>query len=754
MSETIVLEGLERSVDIRVDRWGVAHIEAETRNDLFFAQGYNAARDRLWQIDLWRKRGLGLLARDFGPAFVANDRAARLFLYRGDMAAEWAAYGPDSEAITTAFVAGINAYVRRTRQHPDLLPPEFAIAGTQPDLWAPADPVRIRSHGKLFNFDNEIRRADVAARFGLAVDAIRQAPKPDWTVIPTGIEGPIPPQVMETYRLGTELPVLGAGLTAAREDAALSSGSNNWAVAPGRSASGRPLFASDPHRAMALPSLRYLVHLKGPGVNVVGAGEPAVPGVSIGHNEAVAFGLTTFSVDQADLYVCQADPTDPKAYLFDGGSEPLTTIEETIDVAGGPPVPVQLAFTRHGPVLHREGDTLYAFRSVWSEPGTAPYMGSLRYLTATDRPQFEAAVAHWRAPPVNHICADTAGSIAWISAGLAPIRRNHDGLLPVPGDGRFEWQGFMSPDALPRIIDPEDGWLASSNQMNLPPDYDIDTWRVGFEWPDRVRYERIAEVLSTRPQHTLADMLDLQCDVLLRPATALTALLPAVRKAVPAEAADLLLSWDGRMEKRSAAATLFEVWFIHHLIPRLVERLAPGAYAAFEVQETVQVETEILVALLLAPDARLGAEPTAERDRLLAESLAAAWADVTDRFGPDPAEWIWGKLHTMTFRHPLAAQWDIGPVAKAGSGLTVASADYRRPGFGMTLGASFRMVVDVGAWDESMAINAPGQSGDPRSAHYADLATRWGDDRYFPLVFTSERVRMETSETIRLEPDT
>ncbi len=752
MIATVVIEGLERPVAIQVDRWGVAHIEAETRSDLFFAQGYNAARDRLWQIDLWRKRGLGLLARDFGAAFIDKDRAARLFLYRGDMAAEWAAYGPDSEAIATAFVAGINAYVGRTRQHPDLLPPEFAHAGTQPDLWAPADAVRIRSHGKLFNFDNEIRRADVAARFGLAVDALRQAPKPDWSVIPTGIEGPIPVQVMETYRAGTEPPVFGEDLAGARAEAGLSGGSNNWAVAPGRSASGRPLLASDPHRAMALPSLRYLVHLKAPGVNVIGAGEPAVPGVSIGHNEAVAFGLTTFSIDQADLIVCQADPTDPDAYLFDGGSEPLTVIEETIEVSGGPPVRVQLAFTRHGPVLHREGDRLYAFRSVWSEPGTAPYVGSLRYLAAASRSEFEAAVAHWRAPPVNHVCADIAGSIAWIAAGLAPVRKTHDGLLPVPGDGRFEWQGFMPPDALPRSVDPETGWVASSNQMNLPAGYAIDTWRVGFEWPDRVRYERIAEVLSARPKHTLADMLALQCDVLLPPATALTALLPAVLTAVPAAAADLLGAWDGRMEKASAAATLFEVWFIHHLIPRLVERLAPGAYAAFEVRETAQVETENLVALLLAPDSRLGAEPTAERDRLLAESLTAAWTDLTGRFGADPAAWTWGKLHTMTFRHPLASQWDVGPVAKAGSGLTVASADYTRPGFGMSLGASFRMVLDVGAWDDSMAINAPGQSGDPRSAHYADLATRWGDDRYFPLAFTPERVRMETVDTIRLEP--
>jgi penicillin amidase len=173
---------------------------------------------------------------------------------------------------------------------------------------------------------------------------------------------------------------------------------------------------------------------------------------------------------------------------------------------------------------------------------------------------------------------------------------------------------------------------------------------------------------------------------------------------------------------------------------------------AFDVRETVQVETENLLALLIAPDHRLGSDPVAARDRLLTETLSTAWQDVTDHFGSDPTGWTWGSLHTMTFRHALDSRWNIGPVAKAGSGLTVASADYRRPGFAMALGASFRMVLDVGDWDRSMAINAPGQSGDPRSPHYADLVARWGDDRYFPLVFSPERVRLETTNTIRLEP--
>ncbi|TIQ34760.1 MAG: penicillin acylase family protein, partial [Mesorhizobium sp.] len=317
---SIEVSGLNEPVEIAIDRWGLAHIRAHGLEDLFFAQGYNAARDRLWQIDLWRKRGLGLLAADFGPGFLEQDRASRLFMYRGDMAAEWAAYSPDANAICQAFVTGINAYVDRVKRGQERLPPEFGKLGTSPSRWKAEDVVRIRSHGIIRNGVSEIVRANVLARAGTRVDALRRylEPQVQPATDPNLALRAIPLAVINAFNLATASVTFSQErLTARLEMAALwnrvdtlgevvqaieSEGSNNWAVSRLRSATGRPIMAMDPHRPQAVPALRYMVHLSMPGFDAIGAGEPAVPGISLGHNGRSAFSLTIFPADQEDVY--------------------------------------------------------------------------------------------------------------------------------------------------------------------------------------------------------------------------------------------------------------------------------------------------------------------------------------------------------------------------------------------------------------------------------------------------------------------
>jgi penicillin amidase len=320
---TYRVDGLEQPAEIIVDYWGVPHIYADTHYDAFLVQGFNAARDRLWQIDLWRRRGLGLLSEVLGEAYVEQDRAARLFLYRGDMYAEWLAYGSDAKRIAEAFTAGINAYVSLVRSHPDLMPPEFALLGYEPALWAPEDVVRIRSNGLWRNVASEVRRARIACELGPEALPLVKMLEPAWqTVVPEGFEPcELPAAVLDNYFLatapvrftdmaGNDRTTASHGgrrqaLIAEARSRALASdlGSNNWAVAPGRTDTGRPILADDPHRGHAVPSLRYIAHLTAPGLDVIGAGEPALPGISIGHNERIAFGLTVFPIDQEDLYV-------------------------------------------------------------------------------------------------------------------------------------------------------------------------------------------------------------------------------------------------------------------------------------------------------------------------------------------------------------------------------------------------------------------------------------------------------------------
>jgi len=756
--------GLAAPAEIRIDRWGVPHIYARSARDAFFLQGYNAARDRLWQIDLWRKRGLGLLARDFGPDFAEQDRAARLFLYRGDMAAEWAAYGASAKSDTEAFVSGVNAYVDEILSGRRPLPREFRIAGTRPDRWAAEDVVRIRSHGLTRNAGMEATRAQILCKGGPGADRLFKKLEPDWnSKVPEGLDPcAIPANVLDDYNLATR----GVKFDAARRRLAAeasppdSQGSNNWTIAPSRTTTGRPILANDPHRDHGLPSLRYVVHLEAPGLSVIGAGEPALPGVSIGHNGTIAFGLTIFYADQEDLYVYETSPRDPGLYRYGDGWARMETVRERIEVRGQAPREVELRFTRHGPVIHADpaDRRAFALRSVWAEPGASAYFGSLGYMNARSWPEFKGALANWGTPSENQVYADVTGRIGWVAAGRVPARPNWDGLLPTPGDGRYEWRGFLSQDELPARVDPPEGFIGTANAMNLPADYPVAERKVGFEWSNPSRQRRIDEVLGGKARISLEDAMALQTDPTDITSRRLLKLLAPLRASDPltAKALDLLRGWDGAARVDSAAAAVFLTWTGKHLGPAVVGAAAPeGARALIGGGDLAAV-----MDLLEAPDAAFGPDPAGTRDALLVRSLEAAVAEVASRLGPDPSTWAWGRLHQAQFSHvlaPLAAEGEaaglsVGPAPMAGTSLSPLAATWRADDFRVTSGASFRMVLDVGDWDSSRFINTPGQSGDIDSPHARDLFETWAKGGYLPLVYSRGAVEAATERVLRLSP--
>lgn len=774
-TSTRPVTGLQAAAQIIVDHWGIPHIFAANTHDAFFLQGYNAARDRLWQIDLWRKRGLGLLAKDFGSSFLDQDRAARKFTYRGDLEKEWQAYGPDAKTYATAFVQGINAFVQETRDGTQPLPPEFRIAGNMPDTWSIDDVVRVRSHGLTRNVTSEVRRAQVACATGsVEADRLRLKLDPAWTTsTPVGLDPcTIPGDVLRDYDLATRNAVFTAPDKRAEAydpailfDKGASSvdaiGSNNWVVAGARTATGRPILANDPHREHSVPSLRYIVQLSAPGMNVIGAGEPALPGISIGHNERIAFGLTIFGTDQEDLYVYELNPANPDQYRYNGVWEDMRVIRELVEVKGQPPRELELRFTRHGPVLAADPakHLAFALRSVWFEPGTSAYFGSSDYMTAQDWPGFLAAMNRWGAPSENQVYADVDGNIGWVPAGMAPRRVNYDGLLPVPGDGRYEWQGFLPNDQLPRSYNPPAGYVATANQMNLPPDYPIAERRIGFDqWADPSRWQRIMEVLAAKPKLTLADAMDLQNDDTSMLGRRLAALVRPLQSddADTATGLHLLKTWDARSSRDSAAGAVFEVWVSKHLGPTLVAAGTPAAARTLVGNGGVTP----LFDLLEHPDASLGIDPEAARDAVLLRSIGSAVAEVRKALGDDQAGWTWGKLHHAQFDHVLApladpstrAQMRVGPLEIGGGSNIPHATSYRPSDFGLVAGASFRMVLDVGNWDASRTINTPGQSGDPFSPHYRDLAPLWATGQYVPLLFSRGAVENAASEVIELVP--
>ena len=336
---------------------------ANTMTTLSWRKDSTPRRDRLFQIDLWRRRGLGRLARSWDRRTWNTTKRHGCFFIAETWSKEWAAYGPDAQAIATAFVAGINAYVDWLGAHPDQMPLEFKLLGYGPSKWEAGDVVRIRSHGLTRNLTSEVARANTVCKTdsknGPKYDQIRFGLQPPWeTKVPEGLDPCLPKDVLRVFTLATEEVHVTKGRREARPQPSEqpspdnAEGSNNWVIAPSKSATGRPILANDPHRAYSTPSLRYIAHINAPGMSIIGAGEPALPGISIGHNGTIAFGLTIFNVDQEDLYVYDVNPSNAREYRYKGSWEPMRVVRETIDVKGAAPVPAELVFTRHGPVIY------------------------------------------------------------------------------------------------------------------------------------------------------------------------------------------------------------------------------------------------------------------------------------------------------------------------------------------------------------------------------------------------------------------
>jgi penicillin G amidase len=780
--ERLEIAGLDAPVEILRDRWGIAHIYAETERDLFFAQGFNVARDRLFQLELWRRQATGTLAEIQGRRALERDIGARLLRFRGDMDAELRHYHPRGPAIIGAFVDGINAWIALTEAQPDLLPAEFRMLGLRPGRWTEA--VVISRHNGLYrNVTQELSIARLVAAVGedQARELLDPGPgRPDLTLHPSIRPEAIPDgvlrrysaarsgvswhadDVLPQYRRGGEASAAVASPFVLAHAAALDlgdetwlHGSNNWVVAGTRTATRAPFMANDPHRAITVPSLRYWVHLNGPGWNVIGGGEPALPGVSIGHNGHGAWGLTIFSIDQEDLYVYDTNAADPGRYRYRGGWESMRVDYDTIRVRDEAPVVVPLRFTRHGPVLYEDSaaQRAYALRAAWLEVGGAPYLASLRMNQARTWEEFREACMWSYTPSENMIWADTSGVIGWQAVGIAPVRRGWSGLVPVPGDGSFEWDGYLDPRALPHAVNPTDGWFATANENNVPPGYPHALGVSG--WADPARYARIAEVLDGGRRFTLADMMALQHDELSLHARGLTALLSGIEPPADLHAAFALLrDWDHVLAAGSAAAALYREW--EPLVSRAVwQRSVPAAAQDLSFARPLHRAID----WLHAPDGRFGSDPVRARDALLIETLRGALAATRERFGPDPTAWRYGdaRMKHVRLRHALSAvvrpdiaeRLELGPLPRGGSGTTV---NMTGDGMNQTSGASFRIVANLADWDVSVGTNTPGQSGDPDSPHYADLFELWATGRYFAVLYSRDRIEAATSAITVLEP--
>ena len=771
----VQVSGLNEAVEILTDRWGISHIYARNQDDLFFAQGYNAARDRLFQLEIWRRRVTGTMAEIQGPKALDRDIGARLLQPRGDLRLDMYHYHPQGEQIITAFVNGINAYIAQTRQQPELLPVEFQLLGIQPQAWTP-DIVVSRLGGIFLNLQTELRLARLLPDLGpdTARELLNLHPGRPELSVAEGLDLAAIPADVDRYYTAARQRVEFApedivdpnaratpadhGQPAAPADRPTQTdneGSNNWVVAGSRTLSRQPFMVNDPHRAITAPSLRYWVHLVAPGWNVIGGGEPHLPGVSIGHNEYGAWGLTIFPTDTEDLYVYETNPDNPNQYRYLGEWQDMRVYTETIPVKGQEPVRVELRYTRHGPILKTDPDTrrAYGLRAAWREIGGAPYLASLRMDQAKSWEEFREACSYSRAPSENMVWADLEGNIGWQAVGIVPLRPNWNGLLPVPGDGRFEWDGYLPIEQLPHVFNPPQGFWATANQENLPADY---PYPISYFWIEPYRFARAQEVLASGRQFTTMDMMRLQNDELSIPARTLVPLLSGLHSDQPPvrQALETLRAWDYILAKDSVAAGIYAAWQ-ERLWKNFLDRSVPPALH----EHFPDIVLQPVINSLLAPDERYGDDPTAGRDQFVLTSLEQAVQSLTERFGPEPQAWAYGQAeyHHILMPHPLgkavnsdyAERFEIGPIARGGDNFTLNNTDNSAA---QETGASFRIIADLSDWDRSLGVNAPGQSGNPDDPHYRDLVSLWEAGKYFPVLYSRDKIEAATQRKTVLHP--
>ncbi|HEX6976518.1 MAG TPA: penicillin acylase family protein [Vicinamibacterales bacterium] len=711
---TVKVTGLAADVRVVRDTWGVPHIYAASADDLFFAQGYVMAQDRLWQMEMWRRAGEGRLAEVLGPSAVARDRQARLLKYRGGLDdRELTSYHPQARAIMTAFVNGVNAYIA---SHADNLPVEFVLTGIRPDPWT-IDTMLLRP-ATFADAAAELQLARSVAQLGAEEANRRRNPDPwDPLEVPKGLDvslitdeviaatrtAAIPkPEILPQYRATANV------VPGVIDDGSVKEpGSNNWVMSGAMTDTGKPIVANDPHREVTNPSLRYIVHLNAPGWNVVGSGEPPFVGVAIGHNERIAWGLTIVGTDQQDVYVEELNPADHTQVKGQSGWEPLRAIRETIAVKGGTAETATITVSRHGPVFYvdEKNHRAYAVRSALLEPGTAPYLAGLRLSQVKDCREFLDVAMYWKYPTENLICGDVDGNIAWQASALTPRRKGWTGRLPVPGTGEYEWDGFRTD--LPRELNPARGFIATANHNIQPKDYAPP---IMFKTAD-TRYERITRLLQMiQPgrKYTMADHQRMQHDAFSLRAAADAPLFTGWTAADPGvEAARAeIAAWDHVYARDSRAAAIYETW-----------RTAGDANGRGR-----------------------GAAPAAAPSRQDVEArLARALETLAASQGSDRASWRWGRLHTRAFPHPFVKAFDLPAVERAGGAGTVA-AD----------GATYREILDVSNWDRSLTVNVPGQSGQPGSPYYGNLLTEWAENRYFPMVYSKSAVDRAAAHTLVL----
>ena len=755
------VEGLSKTVEVLRDAYGIPHIFAQDAGDAMFTLGYVHAQDRLWQMEINRRVGAGRLSEVVGPAGLETDRFLRTLGVRRAAVATLAQVSPETRATLERYAAGVNAFL----QSDPVLPPEFLLTGVRPEPWTPEDSltwVKMMAWDLGGNWRSELLRMRLAKALPMARLNEFLPPYP----------GDRSPQIADLKELygGLEQAAVKLAEFAPLVDEGI--GSNNWVVSGAHTASGKPLLANDPHLGLSAPAVWYFAHLHAPGLNVIGATLPGVPMVVLGRNERIAWGFTNTGPDVQDIFIEKLDAGG--GYLTPQGPKPFTVIEETIHVKGAAPEKLQVRVTRHGPVISDvfkpaldAAPRGYALSFQWTvlrdDDMSLQALG--RLATARGWDDLVAAASEMHSPQQNIVYADIDGNIGFIAPGRIPVRAKGNDLMghaPAPGwEARYDWTGFLAPEELPRRYNPPEGVIVTANHKVVAPDY---PHFITSEWQPPYRADRISQLLTETPKHTVQSFARIQADAA---SPAMKEMLPLLLAVPPGSersrtAHALLSKWDAVMAVDRAEPLIAAAWW------RELTRLVYADELGDAFQSNWLMRPQFMAAVLADRDGQARwcdnvRTPAVEACApLVAAALDAALADLAKRFGDDMGAWRWGKAHVARHehrpfgRHPqLSKLFDI-VAPSPGDAFTVNvgrhNLNEEANPFANRHAASLRAIYDFADLENSLYIHSGGQSGNVLSPHYASFTEAWSKGEYIPMKADRKALESGKHYVLRLLP--
>ena len=777
---SVPIPGLTEPVEVIRDRSGVPHIYAADLPDLFFAQGYVQAQDRLWQMELNRRLSRGRLSEIFGKVTLDMDRFVRTIGMARAAQMDLACLSEESRTLLDAYLRGVNSYLESNHGK---LPVEFALLGFKPEPWEPLDSLawmKMQAWHLSENWSTEILNAALAGKVGPERAARLCGAYPEENPVTLARQTVIRAAevFLESYRsFRSWFPA-----------DALSGRSNCWAVRGSRSVSGKALFAYDPHLGLAVPSLWHAGHLACPGFEVTGATFPGIPGVIVGHNRDISFGFTNSFSDVQDLYLERLNPEKPGEYEHNGQWRKAERIVEEIQVKGErDPRRLEVMITRHGPLVGdlvhlKSNNTDLGFALRWTgHEGSDPLAALLHLDRAKNWSDFCAALARWDSPSQNAVFADRKGNIGYCLVGKIPIRRRGNGLVPVPGwNDEHEWSGWIPWQEMPREYNPRRGYVVSANNQIVGQEY---PHYIGLGTCNGNRAARIEQLIKARDKLSLDDFAAMQGDLHSRPARRFAALLTSLAGGIlkqkelapvreqAAAALELLKGWQGELGADCAAAAVYAVCE-YYAKRRLFEPwlgdlteyyCGRGVHGSGSVSIYLEYSHLVLLEILEQDDGAWLSTPEGlrrSREQLLAGALKDALGYLSEQGGKDPNGWRYGDFHKAWFIHPIGRRkpfnlvFNPKPVALGGSADTIWQCSPLRslPPLKSSYSASWRHLVDFSDLDGALWIHSSGQSGHPASRHYKDLVPLWATGRYRPLLWSRDRVEAEAEARLTLLP--